>query len=350
MPRQALHDGVAGTDARCTHESQPMKKRPLPVTLGIAILSSMLAACGSRPAPQAGDTTAAASKAISIGMTVQDLSNQIWSGACQSLRKLVVADGGTMTYLDCKSNASVQIRQIEDFISRKVDVIVVHPADRNAVETALGEARAAGIKVFCWDDDIANSDVNWLIDNYTLGTVIGEQAAAWINQKLGGTAEVAVLDYPQIQVLLERGNGIVDAIKTRAPRATIVARAAAINPTEGQSKTETILQAHPNLKVIACIGGGGAIGANEAVKASGKLSDTFGIFAADATPEELAAISSNEALRMSVLITGGPDAIAAEIYAIVRKLAAGESVERKVYRTITPVTNANLGQYYAPSR
>lgn len=327
-----------------------MKRRSPLVALSIATLFVGLAACSGRPSPPAGDTTAAPGKAMSVGMTVQDLSNQIWSGSCQSLKKLVEAGGGTMTYLDCKSNASVQIQQIENFISRKVDVIIVHPADKNAVETVLGQARAAGIKIFCWDDDVANSDVNWLIDNYALGTVIGEQTARWINQKLGGTAEVAVLDYPQIQVLLERGRGIVDAIKANAPKARIVAQAAAINPTEGQSKTETILQAHPNLKVIACIGGGGAIGANEAVKASGKLTDTFGIFAADATPEELAAISSNEAVRMSVLITGGPDAIAAEIYGFVRKLFAGEPVERKVYRTITPVTKDNLGQYYAPRK
>lgn len=326
-----------------------MRKMPHLVALSAAILSMLLASCSTTPAPPSGDTTASAGTAFTIGMTVQDLSNQIWSGSCQSLKQLVEAGGGAMTYLDCRSNASAQIQQIENFISRKVDVIIVHPADRNAVETVLGQARSAGIKVFCWDDDIVNSDVNWLIDNYALGTVIGEQAAAWIDRKLEGTAEVAVLDYPQIQVLLERGNGIVDAIKARAPRATIVARASAINPTEGQSKTETILQAHPGLKIIACIGGGGAIGANEAVKASGKLTDTFGIFAADATPEELAAISRNEAVRMSVLITGGPDAIAAEIYGIVRKLVGGEHVDRKVYRTITPVTKDNLGQYYAAS-
>jgi ribose transport system substrate-binding protein len=324
-----------------------MKKSQPFIILSIPMLVAALAGCtgGTRTTPPAaGGTT----KAISVGMTVQDLSNQIWSGSCQSLKKLVETDGGVMTYLDCKSNASTQIQQIENFVSLKVDVIIVHPADKNAVETVLGQARAAGIKVFCWDEDITNSDINWLIDNYALGTIVGEQAAEWINRKLGGQAEVAVLDYPQIQILLERGKGIVDAIRANAPKARIVARTAAINPTEGQSKTETILQANPNVKVIACIGGGGAIGANEAVKASGKLADTFGIFAADATPEELAAISRNEACRMSVLITGGPDKIAAEIYGLVKKLATGEKVQRRIYRTTTPVTKENLSQYYTP--
>ena len=310
-----------------------------------AILSAaVLAGCSGGGKPASSASTAAAG-GIRVGMTVQDLSNQIWSGACRSLKSLVEADAGTMTYVDCKSNASAQIQQIENFISSGVTVIIVHPADKNAVETVLGQARAAGIKVFCWDDDIDNSDINWLIDNYALGKVIGEQAAKWINLKLGGTAQVAVLDYPQIQVLLERGKGIVDGIKAGAPKARIVAQSAAINPTEGQSKTETILQANPDVKVIACIGGGGAIGANEAVKASGKLTDTFGIFAADATQEELAAISGNEACRMSVLITGGPDEIAAEIYGWVRKLVAGERVEKRIYRTIIPVTRDNLDQY-----
>ncbi len=321
-------------------------KRGLPLVILVAVL---VAGCSSRSKDTTPASTTAA-KAIRVGMTVQDLSNQIWSGSCQALKKLVEADGGAMTYVDCKSNASAQIQQIENFISSGVSVIIVHPADRNAVETVLGQARAAGIKVFCWDDDIVNSDINWLIDNYALGRVIGEQAAKWINEKLGGTADVAVLDYPQIQVLLERGKGIVDAIVANAPRARIVAQSAAINPTEGQSRTETILQANPNVKVIACIGGGGAIGANEAVKASGKLTDTFGIFAADATPEELAAIANGEACRMSVLITGGPDKIAAEIYGWVKKLVAGERVEKKIYRTITPVTKENLGLYYTSGK
>jgi ribose transport system substrate-binding protein len=322
-----------------------MRKR----LLLIILIAGTVAGCSGRSTNTASASRTTA-KAISVGMTVQDLSNQIWSGSCESLKKLVEADGGTMTYVDCKSNASAQIQQIENFISSGVSVIIVHPADKNAVETVLGQARAAGIKVFCWDDDIANSDINWLIDNYALGKVIGEQAAKWINEKLGGTAQVAVLDYPQIQVLLERGKGIVDGITANAPRARIVAQSAAINPTEGQAKTETILQANPDVKVIACIGGGGAIGANEAVKASGKLTETFGIFAADATPQELAAISNNEACRMSVLITGGPDRIAAEIYGWVKKLVAGEQVEKRIYRKFTPVTKDNLGLYYTPGK
>jgi ribose transport system substrate-binding protein len=283
---------------------------------------------------------------MKVGMTVQDLSNQIWAGACDALEKLVQADGGQFTYLDSKSNVATQVSQIENFVASGVDIIVIQPSEKNAVEAPLAAARAKGVKVYCWDEDIENSDINWLIDNYQLGRMIGEEAAAWLNQKYQGEAEVAILDYPQLPILLRRGDGIADAIKEKAPKAKIVARDSAINPTEGMAKTETILQGNPKVRIIGAIGGGAAIGANEAIKGSGQPLGQFGIFAADATPEEMEAMKNHEAIRMSILITGGPKEIAQEIYRWLVKLRDDQPVEREVFRKLIPVTQENLAEYY----
>jgi ribose transport system substrate-binding protein len=317
--------------------------------------SAPAAAVGSaaQGAPSAGDPAASGPadgartvRPMKVGMTVQDLSNQLWAGACDALEKLVEGNGGDFTYLDCKSNVSAQVGQIENFVASGVDIIVIQPAEANAVEAPLAAARAKGIKVYCWDEDIENADINWLIDNYELGRMIGKGAADWINQKYGGKAEVAILDYPQLEILLRRGNGIADAIAEFAPESRVVARDSAINPTEGMSKTETFLQGHPDIRVIAAIGGGGAVGANEAVKGSGKPVAEFGIFAADATPEELEAMKNGEAVRFSILITGTPKEIGAELYRWISKLYDGDPVERRVYRELIPVTPANFEQYY----
>ncbi|MDR0644337.1 MAG: sugar ABC transporter substrate-binding protein [Treponema sp.] len=310
------------------------------VLLALSLAATLMVGCSKKE----GGTTSNAT--YSVGMTVQDLSNQVWSSTCEELKKLIVADGGTFTYLDCKSNPSTQIGQVENFISNNVEAIIIQVAEKNALEAALAQARGKGIKVFCWDDNLENSDINWLIDNYLLGKIIGEEASKWINERLGGIAEVGILDYPQLEILLERGNGIVDAIKEHAPGAKIVAQSSAINPTEDMAKTETFLQAYPNMKVIACIGGGGAVGANEAVKSSGKLTHDFGIFAADATPEELMAMANNEAIRMSVLNTGDGKAKAEVIFGLLKKLLNNEPVDHVVYRSNIPVTDANLSQYY----
>jgi hypothetical protein len=49
---------------------------------------------------------------------------------------------------------------------------------------------------------------------------------------------------------------------------------------------------------------------------------------------------------MSILITGGPKEIAAEIYRWISLMYEGKTVERKVYRELIKVTPENLDQYY----
>lgn len=327
--------------------------------LMVTMMAMALVACSQPQATVATDSDAPASaektagsevaksEGIKLGMTVQSLENPIFSESCDSLKKIVEADGGKMTYVSSNMQPNAQIEQIENFITSGVDVIVIHPVDAAAVEEPLKKAREAGVLVFSWDDNLENADIAWLIDNYELGKVIGSEAANWINTHHNGVAEVAVLDYPTIPILLERGNGIVDAIKEGAPNAKIVATQPAINAQEGITVMETIFQANPEVQIVACIGGGGATGANEAIKSSGKLTEKIGVFAADATGPELSAMRAGEANRMSVMITGDHKAIANEIYSLVKQKLADDSMPKEQYRELIAITIDNIDKYFA---
>ena len=291
-------------------------------------------------------TASSADKKVKVGMAVQDLSNPTWAGYCQAIKKEIESKGGSMNFVSCESNVNKQITQVENFVASGVNVLIVHPADPSGIEDALKQAREKGVKVLAWDDNLENADLAWLIDNRKLGNLIGEQAAKWINEKLGGKAKVAILNYPQLPILLERGNGIKESITKGAPNAKIVAETSAINPAEGISKMETVFQANPDVKVIGCIGAGGSVGANEAAKAANKITDDFGIFAADATQPELLAIKNNEGVRMSVTITGTNKVIAEKVWEMVEQLASGKPIEKKeVYRELIPVTKENVDEY-----
>jgi ribose transport system substrate-binding protein len=311
--------------------------------IGFLIFASVLilAGCGKNK-----DSAVTGEEQIKIGMTVQSLSNPTWAGYCQAIEKEVNAQGGSINYVACDSNVGKQITQIENFISSGVDVLIIHPADPEGVEFALKQARLTGIKVLAWDDDLKNADLAWLIDNHELGYTIGEHAAKWINEKHGGSAEVAILNYPQLPILLERGNGIRDAIVKLAPKAKIVAESSAIDTKQGIEKMETIFQSNPKVKVVCSIGGGGSVGANEAAKAAGKVDASFGIFAADATQPELSALKNNEGIRMTVTVTGTNADIAKEIWSMVTMLDSGEQIEtKKIYRKFIPVTQENVDSY-----
>lgn len=350
-----------------------MKVKGLSFLICLMIGAATLVGCGSEKtaessASSAASTTAAAGTetsdtastgGIKIGVTVQSLSNQVWAGACTEMETRAKADGNELTYMSCEDNSAKQIEQIENYISSGCDVIMVNSSDPNAIESVCAKAQSEGIKVMCWDNEMENTDLNWVIDNEALGYEIGKQASEFINEKFdNGECEVAVLDYPQTEILLERENGILAALKELAPNAKVVAQQPAIDAMEGLEAMETILQANPNVKVVCCIGGGGAVGANEAFKAAGEITDDMGVFAADATDEELSAMLAGESNRMSVMITGLPTTIGDNVYTMLVALSSeagvteadlgeGESMDGKnVYRNIFPVTKDNVSDYY----
>lgn len=334
-----------------------MKKKGLSI-LAVWIMVMSLAGCGGTKSQTAADTNESAESTqmsandmtengngYSIGFAVQTLGNQVWAQQADGMQQEAKADGNNVTVVDCNENANTQISQLENFITSGVNAIIVNPVDADAIEDTCKKAREAGIKVVSWDNEMENSDVNWVIKNYDLGAVIGEQAAKFINEKFGEKGcEVAVLGYPQTPILLERENGILDKLAELAPNAKIVANQPAINPTEGLNAMETILQANPDVKVICTIGGGGAAGANEALKAhyGDKVPEDVGIFSTDLTDETVASMENGEFNRMVVAITGNAYVCGHEAYKLGVKLLNGESVDKDVYRDLIPVTPENL--------
>ncbi len=281
---------------------------------------------------------------MKVGMTIQDLNNQVWASRAVALKAKIEANGGSFTYVGCDNNASKQISQIENFVSAGVDIIMVHPADDSAINAALTNV-PDNIKVFVYDSDLENGDVRFLLDNYEAGKLIGKMAAEWINEKLGGKAEVAIINWPQLEILLERENGIRDSLAAISPNAKVVAAAPALTPADAITAVETMLQAHPNIQIVCSIGGGGAAGANEAFKAAGMLNDKVGVFASDATTPELQAMVNGEACRFSIMYTGTSDDAAELIYGWLDKMYKDEAIDSRVYHVFVSVTPENAKDY-----
>lgn len=340
-----------------------MKKKMLAIVLAVAMTASMVACGQGAPKTESTETpaqtettetaedTAAedteAAGGLKIGLSIQTLGNQVWAQQMDAIQRAAKADGNEATVVECNENANTQISQLENFITSGCDIIIVNPVDPNAIEDVCKKAREAGIIVIAWDEEMENTDINWVIKNYDLGAVIGEQAAAFINEKFeDGKCEVAVLGYPQTPILLDRENGILDKLAELAPNAVVVANQPAINPTEGLDAMETILQAHPDVKVVCSIGGGGAAGANEAFKGfyGSEVPENVGIFSTDLTDETVASMQNGEFNRMCVAITGNAYVCGEAIYDIAVRFAAGEEMEHNVYRDLIPVTIENLGE------
>lgn len=319
-----------------------MKKKMTALVLTTAMTAGMMSGLAVQ-----------AEEPIKMGITIQTLENAYWAGVMTALEEQLTEKGYEFTLVACDDNSATQIGQIENFISAGCDLIMVHPSDPAAVEDVCAQAREAGIKVMCWDDAMENTDGNWILDNTVLGAEIGKLAGEFINEHFSeeAPAEVAVIGYPQTPILLEREEGIKAGLEeTCAGKYEIVSEFAAIEAGGALTGMETALQAHPDIKVVCCIGAGGNIGANEALMTyvNNEVPEDMGIFTTDVTKQQLESLLGDEATMGIIGFEGSDEDTAAACIEMMEKIINDEVGEDKnVYRVTGQITDENVSDIMA---
>jgi fructose transport system substrate-binding protein len=189
-------------------------------------------------------------------------------------------------------DTSTQITAIDNAIAAGDAGIVITP-NGNAVNSALGKARAAGLYTIALDTaPIPPSTVNitYATDNTAAGKVDGQWAAA----KLAGKpADIALLDLFNNQVVsvdVDRDHGFLEGMGIPVGDPTINGKEPTSGhytggkggtykiscqlPTQGaiptgKSAMQTCLQKDPNINLVYAINEPAAQGASEALKAAG---------------------------------------------------------------------------------
>ena len=156
----------------------------------------------------------------------------------------------------------------------------------------------------CYGVHTNEYDVSYTNDNAGAGKIIGEQAAAFLNENYDGKGQVGLLTFYENQECLERGEAMKEALAELAPEAEVVAEDSCVVADKAMTIVENWLQKYPDMKVIMSIGDGGGIGANQAVKAAGKA-DGFGIFAVDGTIEALQLMANGDPIKAEIAFGAG---------------------------------------------
>ena len=288
-----------------------------------------------------------------IGVTIQSLQNSYWAGVMTALEEVLVENGASVTIVACDDSSATQIGQIENFISSQCDLIMVHPSDAAAVEDICAEARGEGIKVMCWDDPMTNTDGNWVLNNTDLGVAIGEAAGAFINEYYSedNQAQIAMINYPQTTILLEREEGILQGLEnTCAGKYEIISSQAGLDAIQAQTAMETILQRYPDCKIVTGIGSGAMIGGDEALQIStgGNIPEDMGIFTADVTLQQLEHLLDETYPARVAVGFEGSDEDTGNACAAMFALILGDALEsQNVFRQLTPISADNAEEIMA---
>jgi ribose transport system substrate-binding protein len=220
----------------------------------------------------------------------------------------------TLQIADGAGNVNTQTSQMDNFITQKVDLILISPFEASPLTPVVARAMKAGIPVIELDRKTvgdAGKDYTAFIggDNFK----IAEEAGKYVADKLlpqGG--EVAVLEgLPSSTPAVERLNGFKAGVKDNAKIELVAEQAADWLPDKAQTAFAAMLQAHPNIKAVYASNDMMAAGARLAAKGAGKL-DQVKILGTDGLPGPaggIRAVAEGEWAATFTYPTGGPEAI-----------------------------------------
>lgn len=256
-----------------------------------------------------------------IGFSVSTLNNPFFVTLTEGARKAATENNVELVVVDAGDDAAKQTSDIEDLVSRNVGVLIVNPVDSDAVAPAVKSAMSQGIKVIAVDRGVNGVDVDCQIASDNVAGA--RMATEYLMELVGEGAKIAELQgVPGASATIDRGAGFHQVADQSLQVAA--SQTANFNRAEGMTVMENILQSDGTIKGVFAHNDEMALGAVEAVAASGKDIKIVGF---DATDDAQKAVKDG---KMAATVAQKPDKMGETAIGTAVKIMAGETVEKSI--------------------
>lgn len=145
-----------------------------------------------------------------IGFAQDTMANDFRKAQVEEARLTLESEANVnFVYTDAKAQTSMLIYQIEDFITQKVDVLIVGTNDENAIVPSLQKAYDANIPVIIVDRGVNTQSYTTFINSDNI--IMGQIGASFIADKLKNSGTILLLEGLQsADVTKLRTKGFVD--------------------------------------------------------------------------------------------------------------------------------------------
>lgn len=256
-----------------------------------------------------------------IGFSVSTLNNPFFVTLTEGAKKAASEKNVELVVVDAGDDAAKQTSDIEDLVSRNVGVLIVNPVDSDAVAPAVKSAMSQGIKVIAVDRGVNGVDVDCQIASDNVAGA--RMATEYLMELVGEGAKVAELQgVPGASATIDRGEGFHQVADKSLKVAA--SQTADFNRAEGMTVMENILQSDGAIKGVFAHNDEMALGAVEAVAASGKDIKIVGF---DATDDAQKAVKDG---KMAATVAQKPDKMGETAIETAVKIMAGETVDKSI--------------------
>lgn len=318
-------------------------KKLITLALAVLVLGFVAApqfASGQEPVYQF-DTKVKPAKPYKIAVVVKNFTNPFWLTHQKAAEQAGKDFGLEVTVLapTKPDNVEEQIRILEDLVSKKVDAVVLAPANTQAIAAGVRKLNAAKIPVVY--DNTRGSGGEFVAyigaDNVLVGRTMAEEMA----NRVGGKGKLLVLEgMPGQQTADDRLKGVKEVL-AKNPGIQVISQTGKWTLDEGRNVAENTLQRWPDLNAIIGIGGEMSLGAVEAVRGAGKEAQVT-ISSMDVYPAQVAAVKAG---KVHYTISQAPgDQAYWSVVAAIRALN-GEKVPQEIRTPVVIVTKENVDKY-----
>lgn len=258
-----------------------------------------------------------------IGLAVSTLNNPFFVDLKNGIETQAEELGIKVIVYDAQDDSSRQLSNVEDLITKKVDIIIINPTDSDAVSAAVKAANKAKIPVITVDRGANDGEVVTHIasDNVAGGKLAGN----YLLELVGENAKIVELEgIPGSSAAVDRGTGFNEAIKDKA---NVVAKQTAnFNRSEGSSVMENILQVNKDIVGVFAHNDEMALGALAAIEAA-KLKNIY-VIGFDATEDGKIAVAEG---KMAATIAQQPNLMGKISVNYAQKIMNNETIDKNVH-------------------
>ncbi len=289
--------------------------------LSLLVVAVLVAACN-----RSGDAAAKPT----VALVVKTLNNQFFIDMEAGAQAAADSLGFELVVQAPEREIDVerQMQIVENLIQRQVQVILVVPNGSKEIVPAVVKANAARIPVVAVDTRVDAAALT--AAGATVATFIGSDneaggrmAGAFLVEKLGGSASVAVLEgVPGHETADARLRGFRSALATSKGMQIVASQPANMERDLAFNVTQNILQAHPGITALFACNDVMALGALEAIAAAGKAAQVS-VVGFDAQDDARKAIAEK---RMAATIAQNPREMGRMAMLTAARLIKGEAV------------------------
>ena len=278
---------------------------------------------------------------ITVGITYQNLQNEFIINIQDAVREKAKKLDIELIELDSQGKAENQISQVENFIARGVDAIILNPFDKEGSAPAVDIAVREHKPIVVLNAIVSNLEkANAYVGSEDAEA--GRIAANCIMKLLNGKGNIAIIHGPNgHSAEVQRTEGIKQVLKEYPETVVVAEQTANWDRTQALNLMENWLASGRKIDAVIAQNDEMALGAYKAIEAAGKNKEIL-VIGIDAIQDALKAVIEGQLVGTVFQNAREQGGLAVEL---ANKLIKGEVISHNHYIPFQLVTKENVDKF-----